>query len=84
MLPDGILYTSEESHYSIFKAARMYRINCIKIETLTSGEINTEDLKIKLLQNKNKPAIININIGNIFISLIFKMWMMHLLLIAQT
>ncbi|XP_057529502.1 serine decarboxylase-like [Amaranthus tricolor] len=63
ILPDGILYTSKESHYSIYKAALMYRMECVKIDTLTSGEIHCADLKMKLLQNKHKPAIININIG---------------------
>lgn len=30
-LPDGILYASSESHYSVFKAARMYRMDAIKV-----------------------------------------------------
>ncbi|CAO2835812.1 unnamed protein product [Amaranthus hypochondriacus] len=63
VLPDGILYASKESHYSVFKAARMYRMDCMKIDSLASGEIHYEDLKSKLLQNKHKPAIINLNIG---------------------
>ena len=28
--PDGILYASEESHYSIFKAAKFYRMNAVQ------------------------------------------------------
>lgn len=63
VFPDGILYASKESHYSVFKAARMYRMDCIKIETLVTGEIDCSDFKAKLLQNKDKPAIINVNIG---------------------
>ncbi|KAI3454001.1 hypothetical protein Pfo_010664 [Paulownia fortunei] len=43
-LPDGILYTSRESHYSIFKAARIE----------------------KLFLNRDRPAIINVNIGTSF------------------
>ncbi|CAA2934461.1 Histidine decarboxylase [Olea europaea subsp. europaea] len=39
--PDEIKYASRESHYSVFKAARMYRMEC----------------------EKEKPAIINVNIG---------------------
>ena len=68
MFPDGILYASKESHYSVFKAARMYKIDCIKIETLISGEIDCSDLKLKLLLNKDKPAIINVTIGISFTS----------------
>lgn len=63
MFPDGILYASRESHYSIFKAARMYRMECEKIETLCSGEIDCDDFKSKLLCHQDKPAIINVNIG---------------------
>ena len=28
---DGILCTSQESHYSVFKAARMYRMDSVKV-----------------------------------------------------
>ncbi|XP_021740333.1 serine decarboxylase-like [Chenopodium quinoa] len=63
MFPDGILYASKESHYSVFKAARMYRMSCVKVETLVSGEIDCVDLKASLLKNKDKPAIMNITIG---------------------
>lgn len=30
-LPDGILYASRETHYSVFKAARMYRMDAVKV-----------------------------------------------------
>ncbi|MED6185506.1 COMPASS (complex proteins associated with Set1p) component [Stylosanthes scabra] len=61
--PDGILYASEDSHYSVFKIARMCRIQCIKVKTLISGEIDCNHLKALLLANKHNPAIINLNIG---------------------
>ncbi|KAL0793665.1 hypothetical protein Bca101_065042 [Brassica carinata] len=63
VFPDGILYASSESHYSVFKAARMYRMECEKVDTLISGEIDCDDLRRKLLANKDKPAILNVNIG---------------------
>ncbi|XP_057473580.1 serine decarboxylase 1-like isoform X2 [Actinidia eriantha] len=63
VFPDGILYASRESHYSVFKATRMYRMECVKIGTLVTGEIDCADFKAKLLPNKDKPAIINVNIG---------------------
>ncbi|KAK4253119.1 hypothetical protein QN277_010935 [Acacia crassicarpa] len=62
-LPDGILYASEESHYSVFKIARTCRIQCVKVATLRSGEIDCFDLKASLLAHKDKPATINLNIG---------------------
>lgn len=61
--PDGILYTSNETHYSIFKAARYYRMDCRSIPTLPMGEINYDLLEQELAQNRDKPAIINVNIG---------------------
>ena len=62
-LPDGILYASQESHYSVFKAARMYRMDAEKIKTLETGEIDYDDLKRRLISNKGRPAILNVNIG---------------------
>lgn len=62
-LPDGVLYSSVESHYSVFKAARMYRMEAVKIATLENGEINYDELSQRLGENKDKPAIINVNIG---------------------
>ncbi|TKY51393.1 Serine decarboxylase 1 [Spatholobus suberectus] len=61
--PDAILYTSQDSHYSIFKIAKMYRMQCVKVGTLVSGEIDCIDLKALILAHKDKPAIINLNIG---------------------
>ncbi|KAL9170184.1 hypothetical protein ABFS82_04G127600 [Erythranthe guttata] len=66
LLPDGILYASKESHYSIFKASRMYRMECQIIDTLITGEINCTELREKLFLNKDKPAIVNVNIGTTF------------------
>ncbi|KAF9601243.1 hypothetical protein IFM89_018353 [Coptis chinensis] len=63
VFPDGILYASRDTHYSVFKAARMYRMDCVKVNTLVSGEIDCADFKDKLQMNKEKPAIINVNIG---------------------
>ncbi|KAF3673573.1 Histidine decarboxylase [Capsicum annuum] len=66
LLPSGILYASKDSHYSIFKAARMYRIELETINTLVNGEIDYADSRTKLPLNKSKPAIINIKIGTTF------------------
>ena len=63
LLPEGILYASKDSHYSVFKAARMYRMDSETINTSVNGEMDYSDLRAKLLQNKDKPAIINVTIG---------------------
>jgi len=61
--PDGIIYTSAETHYSIFKAANYYRMRCEVIPTLPTGEIQYEALRNALQANRGTPAIINVNIG---------------------
>eukprot|EP00941_MAST-03F_sp_MAST-3F-sp1_P004775 g4775.t1 len=61
--PNGILYSSTESHYSIFKAARYYRMDAKAIDTIPSGELDYAILEQKLAENRDKPAIININVG---------------------
>lgn len=61
--PNGILYTSQETHYSIFKAARYYRMQCNSIPTLPMGEIDYDLLAASIRQNNDKPVILNVNIG---------------------
>ncbi|KAL7532266.1 hypothetical protein ACHAWF_004077 [Thalassiosira exigua] len=61
--PDGILYSSRETHYSIFKAARYYRMDAKAIPTLPMGEIDYDALATELDKNRDRPAIINVNIG---------------------
>ncbi|KAI9072302.1 hypothetical protein K1719_041294 [Acacia pycnantha] len=63
LYPDGIIYTSRDSHYSVLKAARLLRVKCVVVGTLISGEIDYDELKKSLLANKDKPAIISLNIG---------------------
>ena len=41
----------------------MYRMQSVKVGTLVSGEIDCADLKALLLAHKDKPVIINLNIG---------------------
>lgn len=61
--PDAILYASRESHYSVFKAARYYRMDAKSIPTLPMGEIDYSLLERELNNNRDRPAIINVNIG---------------------
>ena len=62
-LPDGILYASSESNYSIFKAAHFYRMDAKSIPTSWDGCIRLDLLRTEILKNKDKPVIINVNIG---------------------
>eukprot|EP00884_Botryococcus_braunii_P012868 jgi/Botrbrau1/21582/Bobra.174_2s0076.2 len=62
-LPDGILYASRETHYSVFKAARMYRMDAVQVDTLKTGEIDYGHFRRELERNKGRPAIVNVNVG---------------------
>jgi len=61
--PTGVLYSSKDSHYSILKAARFFRIPFVSINSQANGEIDYDDLEANLIKNKDLPAIINVNIG---------------------
>ncbi|CAA6660525.1 unnamed protein product [Spirodela intermedia] len=52
IFPDGVLYASRESHYSVFKAARMYRMDCVKVETLISGEIDCSGFQVNFWRTR--------------------------------
>ena len=53
----------QESHYSVFKAARYYRMESVAIDTLYTGEMDYRHLEEQLRARSDKPAIINCNIG---------------------
>lgn len=61
--PNGILYASRDSHYSVFKAAHMFKIDACKVSSCDHGEIDYDNLREHLEKNKGIPAIINVNIG---------------------
>lgn len=63
VFPDGVLYTSQETHYSVFKAAKYYRMECNSIPTLPMGEIDYDLLTAAIEENRDKPVIINVNVG---------------------
>lgn len=63
MYPDGVLYFSSETHYSIPKAAYMMNTPRVVIPALASGEIDCAALQESLAKHADKPAIVNLNIG---------------------
>ncbi|KAG9136426.1 hypothetical protein Leryth_023362 [Lithospermum erythrorhizon] len=66
LLGDGILYASQDTHYSVFKIAKLYRMEYVVVESSINGEMDYEDFRRKLLLNKDKPAIVVANIGTTF------------------
>ncbi|MEH2466085.1 histidine decarboxylase [Nostoc sp.] len=61
--PNGILYSSQDSHYSISKAAKLFRIQHNIVNSQINGEMNYEHFEQLISENRNYPAIINLNIG---------------------
>ena len=65
---NAVLYASRESHYSIFKAARYFRMNAEPISTLPTGEIDLDALAEAVTRNMDgtecrKGVVLNINVG---------------------
>ena len=62
-LPKGILYASEESHYSVFKACHLYKIAYEKVKCNEDGTMNINSFVECLSKYEDSPAIVNVNIG---------------------
>ncbi|WP_250125924.1 histidine decarboxylase [Chroococcidiopsis sp. CCMEE 29] len=61
--PDGILYSSQDTHYSVAKAARLFRIEHVVLRSQETGEIEYDHFEEMIRENRGRPAIINLNIG---------------------
>jgi histidine decarboxylase len=59
--PDGILYASNDSHYSIAKAARFFKIPHVVVNSQPNAEMDYVDFLSRL--DSSRPAIINLNAG---------------------
>ncbi len=63
LYPDGIVYYSEETHYSVAKSLRVLRTRSVMIKSQQNGEIDYEDLFETLRIHRDSPAIIFANVG---------------------
>ncbi|BBD66244.1 pyridoxal-dependent decarboxylase [Nostoc commune NIES-4072] len=61
--PNGILYSSQDSHYSIPKAAKLFRIQHNIVNSQINGEMDYNHFEQLLSDNRSNPVIINLNIG---------------------
>jgi histidine decarboxylase len=61
--PNGILYFSQDSHYSILKTAKLLNQRNIMIRSLPSGEIDYQDLEASISVKREYPVILCANIG---------------------
>lgn len=63
LLPNGIVYFSEDTHYSLTKLLRLIGARNIMIRGLPSGEMDYQDLYETLRIHRDRPPILFINIG---------------------
>ncbi len=63
LLPQGIVYYSEETHYSVTKILRVLNLRNIMIRSQEDGVIDYEDLRETVRIYRDVPPIIIANIG---------------------
>ena len=63
MFPDGIVYFSQDTHYSVVKILRVLKVRNIMIKSMDNGEIDYEDLHESIRFNRDAPVIFMANIG---------------------
>ncbi len=63
LFPDGIVYYSEHTHYSVPKILRLQHTRSIMIRSQPNGEIDYEDLEESLKLHRDVPPILFANIG---------------------
>lgn len=63
LFPNGIVYFSQQTHYSVSKNLHLLGMRHIMIRAQKSGEIDYEDLRETLRVHRDVPPIIFANIG---------------------
>ena len=63
LYPNGILYFSADSHYSITKIARVLNMESIIVPATSEGSIDVRQLDTLIAKNQNRTPIFNLNIG---------------------
>jgi histidine decarboxylase len=63
LLPQGIVYYSQDAHYSIDKVLRCLQLRSITIRSHPDGSMDLDDLRATLQIHRELPAIVCANIG---------------------
>ena len=61
--PDGVVYFSQDTHYSVVKILRVLNARNIMIRSQDNGEIDYDDLYETIRINRDSPVIVMANIG---------------------
>jgi histidine decarboxylase len=63
LLPEGIVYYSEDTHYSVNKILRALHVRNIMIKSRPDGTMDLEDLRETLRIHRDVPPILFANVG---------------------
>lgn len=63
LFPNGTLYYSKDTHYSVAKIVKLLRIKSRVVESLPNGEVDYDDLMQKIAADRERHPIIFANIG---------------------
>lgn len=63
IFPDGTLYYSKDTHYSVAKIVKLLRIKSCLVDSQANGEIDYDDLMKKITADRESAPIIFANIG---------------------
>lgn len=63
IFPNGTLYYSKDTHYSVAKIVKLLRIKSQVVESLPNGEVDYDDLMKKIAADNEQHPIIFANIG---------------------
>ncbi len=63
LFPEGIVYFSEDTHYSVAKILRLQHTRNIMIRSQPDGEMDYEDLEESLRIHRDAPPVVFVNAG---------------------
>ena len=63
LLPDGVVYFSQDTHYSVVKLLRVLKARNIMLKSQDNGEVDYLDLYETIRINRDVPVIFMANIG---------------------
>ncbi|MBT0569682.1 histidine decarboxylase [Curvibacter sp. CHRR-16] len=63
LYPNGVVYFSQDTHYSVTKNVHLLGLRHIMIRTQPNGEIDYDDLRDTVRLHRDVPAIVFANIG---------------------
>lgn len=62
-LPDGLVYYSEDTHYSVAKILRYMRTPGVRVRSHADGRIDLDDLRASIRSHREVPPIVFANVG---------------------